>query len=210
MEGLVFIRIALMPESKPIRFFRSALEFRCWLVSRHANTNEQLIGFHKKHTENSGITYREALDEALCFGWIDGLRKRLDADRYMIRFTPRKARSIWSLVNIRRVADLTKSKRMAPAGIVAFKKRDPRRSGVYSFENRPREFGAPEEKIFKAMPKAWTFFSAQPSGYRRAAIWWVLSAKKDETRARRLKSLIADSSKGLRLSMLSPGGVRKP
>ena len=189
-------------------YFRSSVEFREWLALHHNKSSELLLGFYKKSSGASGLSYPEALDEALCFGWIDGVRKRVDEVRYTIRFTPRKARSIWSLVNIRHVERLVRLKRMAPSGARAFEQRDGKRSGVYSFENRPRSLSSADEAKFRDQAKAWEFFSAQPPGYKRTAIWWVVSAKKDETKARRLQKLIADSRRCFRLAMLAPGKQR--
>jgi uncharacterized protein YdeI (YjbR/CyaY-like superfamily) len=184
-------------------FFRSPDEFRRWLEAHHGNTPELLVGFHKKASGNGGITYSEALDQALCFGWIDGVRRTIDAGSYTIRFTPRKPRSIWSLVNIRRVEVLQEQGLMAPAGLQAFAARDPKRSGIYSFESRPRDLAPEYQERFRAHPQTWDFFQAQPPGYRKTATFWVMSAKKEETRARRLARLIGDSANGERLAEIT-------
>ena len=157
--------------------FKSAAEFRQWLEANHDRVAELWVGFYKKNSGRTGITYGEAVDEALCFGWIDGLKKRVDELSYTHRFSPRKPRSIWSLINIRRAKELKKLGRMTPAGLKAFEARDPERSGMYSFENRPRKLDAAHERIFRADKKAWAFFQAQPPGYQRTACWWVMSAK---------------------------------
>lgn len=189
--------------------FASAAQFHRWLERNHARERELLVGFYNKASGRGGLTYPEALDEALCYGWIDGIRKRVDADSYSIRFTPRKPDSIWSTVNIRHVERLKQAGRMQPAGAAAFAARDPKKSGVYSFENRPQQLTAPLEKIFRANKEAWRFFAEQPPGYRRTAIWFVMSAKQDPTRLRRLERLIADSAAGRRITdTLGPG--RKP
>ena len=184
-----------------VTFFNSPSEFRLWLEGTHAKVSELWVGFYKKDSGKLGITYPEAVDEALCFGWIDGVKKRVDAASYTHRFTPRKRKSTWSLVNIRRAEELKKQARMKPSGLRAFEARDPAKSGTYSFENRPRELEAAYEKKFRARKKAWNFFKVQPPGYRRTAVWWVMSAKKEETRLRRLGCLMDDSEKNRRLAV---------
>jgi uncharacterized protein YdeI (YjbR/CyaY-like superfamily) len=183
-------------------YFRSPTDFRRWLEKNHAKTAELYVGFHKKATGEPSLTYPEALDEALCFGWIDGVRKSVDDGRYTIRFTPRKPGSKWSAVNIKKAEALKAAGRMAPAGLAAFDGRNPERAG-YSFEERPSAFDPDLEARFRENSKAWEFFQAQPPGYRRIGIWYVLSAKKEETRRRRLERLIGDSEKGVRLPMMT-------
>jgi uncharacterized protein YdeI (YjbR/CyaY-like superfamily) len=183
-------------------YFESPLAFRRWLEAHHDTATELLVGFHKVHTGRSTLTWPESVDEALSFGWIDGVRRRVDDERYTIRFTPRRRHSIWSLANVRRVAELTREGRMRPAGLRAFEARRDDRSGVYSFENRDAQFSAAELKQLRANRPAWTFFQSQPPGYRRIATHWVTSAKRDETRARRLQTLIRDSAEGLRIAPL--------
>jgi len=191
-------------------FFASAAQFRRWLEANHRAAGELWVAFHKAHAGRKGLTYREAVDEALCFGWIDGLKKRLDEGAYLHRFTPRRPRSIWSDVNTRNAGRLKRQGRMAPAGLEAFAARDPARAGLYSFEDRRRAaFDAPALARFKARKRAWAFFEAQPPGYRRTATFWVMSAKRAATRARSLGRLIADSSRGLRLDVLSGNGMRR-
>jgi len=188
------------------RFFRSALEFRRWLASHHAAAKELWVGFHKVGVGRAGIRYAEALDEALCFGWIDGVRRSLGATRYTIRFTPRRPRSIWSAVNVARVEELTRLGRMRPAGVRAFAARTAERTGVYSFERlAAAKLTKSQEAALRANRRAAKFFDAQPAGYRRTAIHWVVSAKKEETRQRRLKLLISDSAAGWRI-----GPLRRP
>jgi uncharacterized protein YdeI (YjbR/CyaY-like superfamily) len=184
-------------------FFRSAAEFRRWLARNHARAAEILVGFHKKSAANRGITYAEALDEALCFGWIDGVRRGAGEGAYTIRFTPRRARSIWSAVNTRRAAQLTEAGRMAPAGERAFQQRDEARTRRYSYERETCAFADAYLRDFKANRDAWLFFSAQPPYYRRVACWYVMSARKEETRQRRLRQLIEDSARGRRLGLVS-------
>ena len=184
-------------------FFPAAADFRRWLEQHHASSRELLVGIYNQASGRGGLTYPEALDEALCFGWIDGIRRRRDENSYTIRFTPRKPRSTWSNVNVRHVARLQAAGRMTPAGRAAFDARDAKRTGIYSFENRPQNLPAALEKIFRAQPKAWAFWQEQPPGYRRTAIWWVVSAKQDATRERRLATLIADSAAGRRIAAVA-------
>lgn len=184
------------------KFFSSPEKFREWLEQNHDRTNELLVGFHKKGSAKKSITYPEALDEALCFGWIDGVRRNFDETSYTIRFTPRKPKSIWSLVNVRHVERLTKDGRMAEPGMKAYALRDPKRTGVYAFENAPREFSPEYEKKFRANKKAWEFFQKEPPSVRRTCIFWVMSAKKEETRLRRLEQLIDSSAKGIRRGVM--------
>ncbi len=193
-----------MPKVKPtdLKFFKTPAEFRNWLEKNHERANELWLAFYKRDSGQPSVTWPEAVDEALCYGWIDGVRKSVDDVSYTIRFTPRKPGSIWSLVNIRHVDRLTKLDRMMPAGIVAFETRDEERAKKYSYENRPRELGDPYEKKFRANKKAWEFYQAQAPWYRRTSSFWVTSARKEETRLRRLEQLIACSAKGERLPQL--------
>jgi uncharacterized protein YdeI (YjbR/CyaY-like superfamily) len=179
-----------MPTDVDPTFFATPSLFRRWLEKHHRKAPFLWVGFHKKATGKPCITWPESVDQALCFGWIDGQRKSLDASRYMIRFTPRRPRSIWSAVNVRRVAALKKAGHMRPAGLDAFAKRQASRSGIYSFENRPRRLPPSYEKQLRANRDAWSHFQSRPPSYRRAAIWWVISAKQEATRERRLASLI--------------------
>jgi len=186
-----------------IRHFKSASDFRCWLEVNHARVNELWVGFFKKDSGKGGLTYAEAVDEALCFGWIDGLKKRVDELSYTHRFTPRQPKSNWSRINTQHVERLKKAGRMTPAGLKAYAAREPQRSGAYSFENAPRKLAAADEKQFKADKIAWEFFQRQPPGYQRLAIWYVVSAKKPETRSRRLAHLITESLNERRLGPAS-------
>jgi uncharacterized protein YdeI (YjbR/CyaY-like superfamily) len=183
--------------TKP-RFFANASAFRRWLDANHATASELTIGFYKKHTGRSSLGYKEAVDEALTLGWIDGITRRIDEDRYAIRFTPRRPRSRWSQINIRRVGELNALGRMKPAGVAAFNARVAT-SQPYSYETRPRQFPVGLRRRFKANPAAWAFFESQPPGYRRTCIWWVVSARKPETRESRLSQLIEYSGRGKRL-----------
>ena len=185
--------------------FASAVEFRRWLEQEHAGARELCVGFFRKDSGRGGLTYPEALDEALCFGWIDGLRRRVDALSYTIRFTPRKPQSHWSAVNLRRVEELIRRGRMAAPGLAAHARRDPRRIARASFEQVSVALSPDLERRFRAHRRAWSFFTAQPPGYRRTALWWVSSAKRPDTRLRRLATLITDSAAGRRLNLLAPG-----
>jgi uncharacterized protein YdeI (YjbR/CyaY-like superfamily) len=186
-----------------IKIFKSSAEFREWLVTNHDRVPELWLGFYNQRTSKKSITYREALDEALCFGWIDGVRKSIDETTYKQRFTPRKPKSYWSAVNINRVGELAKLGRVAPSGGKAFERRTSD-SGRYSFESRPKKLPLAYQKQFKANPAAWEFFQAQAPWYQRTARFWVVSAKQEETRQRRLATLISDSERGRRLGMLTP------
>ncbi len=180
-------------------YFRSGAEFRGWLAEHHAAANEIVLGYFKKGAKETGISYPESVDEALCFGWIDGVRHSVDANRYSIRFTPRRKRSIWSAVNIKRVGELIAEGRMQPAGLKVFEQRDPSRVEQYSFENARPEFEPEQAAAFESRPGAWEFFQAQPPSYRKIATWWVISAKRPETRQRRLGQLIDCSERRQRL-----------
>lgn len=191
------------------KFFSTPEKFREWLEKNHDREEELLLGFHKKDSGKKSITYAEALDEALCYGWIDGVRKSFDETSYTIRFTPRKAKSIWSLVNVRHVERLVKAGRMAEPGLAAYARRDPKRTGIYAFENAAREFSPEFEKTFRANKKAWEFFQTEPPSIRRTCIFWVMSAKKEETRVRRLEQLIESSANGVRRGTMVPSKPNK-
>jgi uncharacterized protein YdeI (YjbR/CyaY-like superfamily) len=180
-------------------FFKTAAAFRRWLAAHHASERELLVGFYKKASGIAGISYQEAVDEALCVGWIDGVKKRVDASRYTHRFSPRSASSTWSLINARRVKELIALKRMKKAGLAAWQRRDPKKTGIYSFENRPKVWDAALEREFKRHAAAWRFFRAQPPGYQRLMVFYVMSAKQPETQRRRLDALIRRSAEGTRL-----------
>ena len=184
---------------KPI-FFRSASDFRRWLETYHGTAAELWVGFYKKDSGKRGMTYAEAVDQALCYGWIDGIKKRVDERSYTHRFSPRQAKSVWSALNIRRAENLKRLGFMQPRGLEAFEKRDPARSGIYSFENLPKRLAPALERRFRASRKAWVFFQAQPPGYRRLVIFMVMSAQRDETRERRLARLIEASANQTRLT----------
>lgn len=182
-----------------ITYFESSSEFRKWLEKNHGKATELWVGFYRKGSGRTGISYQESVDEALCFGWIDGVKKKVDDTRYTHRFSPRKSRSIWSAVNIAKVRELTAQGRMAPAGLAAFESRDEKRSVQYSYERESCAFDADLESRFRANAKAWEFFQKQPPGYRRTLTWWVVSAKKEETRLKRLATLIEESEAGRRM-----------
>ena len=184
------------------RFFETAEEFRTWLEEHHAAEEEILVGFHKKHTGRASMTWTESVREALCFGWIDGIRRSLGEESYTIRFTPRKPSSIWSVRNVRHVEELIDEGRMTPAGLAAFEARKPERTGIYSFERRNARLDREQEERFRADTEAWAFFRSQPPYYRQTAIHWVVSAKRTETQGRRLAKLIEDSRGGRRLAQL--------
>jgi uncharacterized protein YdeI (YjbR/CyaY-like superfamily) len=189
----------MRPMSTTAIYFRSPAEFRKWLAAHHATETELLVGFHRKGTGRPSLTWPESVDEALCFGWIDGVRKRVDEMRYTIRFTPRRKTSIWSAINIARVAELSRLGRMKPAGVKAFQARDEKRSAIYAYENRPKALAPAYEKVLRRDKAAWAFFQAQPPSYRKLAAFWVMSARKEETRQKRLARLIADSAAGKRI-----------
>ncbi|MEA2236071.1 MAG: hypothetical protein QOC81_795 [Thermoanaerobaculia bacterium] len=183
----------------PPTFFATPAAFRKWLEKHHEKESELLVGFYKKDSGKPSITWPESVDQALCFGWIDGVRRRIDDVSYSIRFTPRKSISNWSAINIARVAELTKLGLMAPAGLRAFQRRRDDKSAIYAYENAVRTLAPDDEKRFRANKKAWTYFTAQAPSYQRIAIYWVTSAKRVETRGRRLAALIDDSANGKRL-----------
>lgn len=185
------------------KFFSTPDEFREWLEQNHDTSSELLIGFHKKSSGKQSITYPEALDEALCFGWIDGVRKKLNETSYVQRFTPRKPNSIWSLINVRHVERLKQDGRMHASGLAAYDRRNPKRTGVYSFENRPRQLSPAYDKRFRANKRAWEFFEEQPPYYKKLMIFRIMEAKKEETQSRRLEQLIEISAKGERLGLPS-------
>ncbi|HEX8254144.1 MAG TPA: YdeI/OmpD-associated family protein [Thermoanaerobaculia bacterium] len=182
------------------RFFASQSAFRKWLEKNHDKVTELFVGFYKKDSGRGGLTYKESVDEALCFGWIDGVVKRIDDVSYMHRFTPRKKKSYWSDVNTKRFAELQKLGLVAPAGQAAFDARDEARQ-KYAFERETAVTFTPElEQQFRANEKAWTFFEQQPPGYRRTLTFWVVNAKQEATRLRRLEKLIEASAKGERIT----------
>ena len=188
-------------------FFATPADFRAWLEQNHETKTELLVGFHKRGSGRPSITWPESVDEALCFGWIDGVRRSLDEHSYTIRFTPRKPRSIWSARNVERVRVLTEAGLMHPAGLAAFERRSEERTAVYSFDRKEEaKLDAEQQRRLEADAKAWEFFQAQAPWYRRAAIHWVTSAKRADTRERRLAQLIEDSSRGRTIGPLTRPG----
>ncbi len=188
--------VVRMPSPTPT-FFKTPAAFRAWLQKNHRTKTELWVGYRKKSTGLPTITWQESVDEALCFGWIDGIRKTVDADSYMNRFTPRRPGSVWSIINTRRAAELIQAGRMRAAGRKAFEARDPARTVVYQFELTPDLLAE-----LKAHRAAWAFFQAQPRGYQRRVIWRVMSGKQPGTRARRLAELIEMSESGRRFEMM--------
>jgi uncharacterized protein YdeI (YjbR/CyaY-like superfamily) len=188
------------------KFFRSAAEFRIWLKQHHAKAEELYVGFHKRKSGKPSITWPEAVDQALCYGWIDGLRKSIDDTRYVIRFTPRRPGSVWSAINVQRVKELNRLGEMRAAGLKAFKAL--KTSRVYSYEQRhTAALSRADEQTFRADKKAWAFFQDQAPWYRRMALWWIVSAKRDETKHRRLAKLMECSRQG---QIIPPMGKPRP
>jgi uncharacterized protein YdeI (YjbR/CyaY-like superfamily) len=181
------------------KFFRTPADFRTWLDENHATATELWVGFYTKDSGKPSITWPESVDQALCFGWIDGIRKRVDEISYQIRFTPRRRGSIWSATNIKRAKELVRQKQMQPTGLTAFAARIENKSGIYSYEQRSTELSQPYAKLLKKNKAAWNFFEKQPPSYRKMIGWWIISAKKEETRLARLAKLISESAKGKRL-----------
>jgi uncharacterized protein YdeI (YjbR/CyaY-like superfamily) len=187
---------------KPL-FFATPADWRRWLAANHDKADELVVGFYKRASGIPSITWPESVDEALCFGWIDGIRRRIDDASYQIRFTPRRKGSIWSAVNVGRVAELTKNKRMHPAGVRAFEARTKKKTAIYSFEQQKKaKLPVAYEKRFKANAAAWRFYKAMAPWYQRTTIWWVISAKKKETQLKRLATLIDDCAHGRTIAEL--------
>jgi len=182
-----------------VRFFKTPAELRRWFAKHHASEDFLWVGFYKKDTGEPSVTWPESVDEALVVGWIDGIRKRIDGQRYKIRFTPRRRGSVWSAINIARVEKLAKAGRMRPAGLDAFALRRENRSGIYSYEQRTAALPEPYAAMLAANKRAEAFFAAQPPSYRKLACWWVVSAKQEETRSKRLGKLIDACVAGKRL-----------
>lgn len=181
-------------------FFPTPEEFREWLEDHHKNEKELLVGFYKVGTKKPSITWSESVDQALCFGWIDGVRKSIDEESYSIRFTPRKPTSIWSAVNIKKIEDLTKAGLMTSEGLKAFELRRPERSGIYSHEKELATLYPDYENQFKANEKAWEFFNSQAPSYKKVILHWITSAKQEKTRLSRLEKTIRESELGKRIS----------
>ncbi|HLP18101.1 MAG TPA: YdeI/OmpD-associated family protein [Bacteroidota bacterium] len=193
-----------MENNKPV-FFKSASALRAWLMKHHETASELIVGFYKVGSGKPSLTWSESVDEALCFGWIDGIRRTIDTISYTIRFTPRKPTSTWSAINIKKIEDLTARQLMMPAGIAAYERRQDNKSRIYSYENKPERLDGPLEKLFKANKKAWTFFTSMTPSYQKTAFYWVMSAKQEQTKRRRLEQLIADSAAGEKVKPLRYG-----
>lgn len=194
--------------SETLIFFASPDEFRAWLEQHHETHSELHVGYYKKGTGKPSMTWQESVDQALCFGWIDGVRRSIDKESYKIRFTPRKTTSTWSEVNIKRVSELHEQGLMHAAGLKAFEQRKGERSGIYAYE-QPEEatkLSAVEETEFRANAAAWDWFEKQATWYKRGALWWVVSAKQEKTRVKRLAQLIEDSANERTIAPLT----RKP
>ena len=195
-----------MAENKATRaiHFATGQDFRSWLAHNHDKVAELWIAFYKKSAKKQGTSYAEALDEALCYGWIDGVRYAIDAQSYKIRFTARRPKSVWSLINVRHVERLKKLGKMEKPGLKAYQAREQHRTGIYSFEQKRPGLTAKQEKIFRTNRAAWKFYSEQAPWYQRVTGHWVGSAKHEETQQRRLAELIADSAAGRRINRLNP------
>jgi uncharacterized protein YdeI (YjbR/CyaY-like superfamily) len=189
--------------------FATAAEFRAWLTTNHSTAAEIRLRFYKKGSGKAGLTIADAVEQALCFGWIDGRLNNTGPESFVLRFTPRRLGSIWSEVNIKRVKELTQRGLMAPAGLEAFNKRDRNKAKLYSYENRRKGLSKELEGCFKKNEAAWDFFSSQPPGYQRTITFWVMSAKQEATRLRRLERLIEVSAKGQRADLLAPFGKKR-
>ena len=175
-------------------FFPDQNDFRLWLGDNHETAAEIIVGFYNIKSGKGGMTWSEAVDQALCFGWIDSVRQKIDDESYCNRFTPRRPNSNWSTVNIKKVEELTANGLMRAAGIAAFEKRREDKTAVYSYENKPTEFPPKHEKVFRKNKKAWKFFNDQPTGYKRLMMYWIMSAKQEKTQLSRLEKLIIASS----------------
>jgi len=184
---------------KPI-FFSDQNEFRNWLEKNHQKESELFVGFYKIASGKPSMTWSQSVDQALCFGWIDGIRKSIDSESYCIRFTPRRAGSTWSLINIKKVEELKKSGLMTPEGIKAFKLKDEKKSQIYSYEKDSFRLGISYEKQFKENKSAWDFFLKQSPSYKKNVIYWIMSAKQEKTRESRLEKLIAQSAQQKKLT----------
>jgi uncharacterized protein YdeI (YjbR/CyaY-like superfamily) len=197
-----------MAEPEPT-FFASAAELRAWLEANHDRADELWVGLYKKASGRPSVTWPEVVEETLCFGWIDGIRKGHGPDSYMNRITPRRAGSNWSAINVANVERLISEGRMRPAGLAAYERRDPARTAVYSFEMDEQPLSPEQEARFRADAAAWAWWESAPPSYRRAATHWVATAKQAATRERRLMQLISDSAAGRRVAPLTPPAARR-
>ncbi|MBK1895133.1 YdeI/OmpD-associated family protein [Chryseobacterium paridis] len=180
-------------------FFATPKEFREWLEKNHTTETEVIVGFYKIGTKKPSMTWSESVDQALCFGWIDGVRRSIDKDSYCNRFTPRKSTSTWSSINIKKVEDLTKAGLMKPAGLKAFELRKPEKTSIYSHENELAQLDTAYEKQFKSNKKAWDFFNNQAPSYKKVMLHWIMSAKQEKTRISRLEKTIRESEQEKRV-----------
>jgi uncharacterized protein YdeI (YjbR/CyaY-like superfamily) len=200
-----------MPTPENVIFFETPAQLRAWFEANHESATQLWLGYHRKRTGRPSVTWQEVVDQELCFGWIDSVRYSLDGDRSAQRITPRRSGSVWSAINIKRFQELEQMGMVHPSGRAAFDKRDEARSRIYSYENRSRGFDAATEAAFRKNRTAWKFFEAQAPSYRRTASFWVMSAKRDETKKRRLEKLIATSQATQRLApFVSPSRRRAP
>jgi uncharacterized protein YdeI (YjbR/CyaY-like superfamily) len=188
-----------MKPAKPI-YFSSPAEWRAWLEKHHASSQEVLVGYYKRDTGLPSMTWSESVDEALCVGWIDGIRRSVDEKRYCIRFTPRKPGSTWSRTNLEKVKALVAASRMKPAGMQAFEKRSSAKSAIYSYEQNNAQLAEIHLKLLRANPKAWAYFQTLPAGYLKQVSWWVTNARRVETQQKRLELLIKACEDGIRLN----------
>ena len=182
-----------------LKYFRTPGDFRKWLEKHHTTEDELLVGFYTKDSGKPSITWPESVKEALCFGWIDGIRRNVDEESYSIRFTPRKRTSVWSAINIKYAIELIEQGLMRPPGLAAFELRRENKSGIYAYEQRTATIPEPYLSQFKKNKTAFEFFESQPAGYRKQMSWWIVSAKQEATRLKRLEKLIAESAAGRRL-----------
>lgn len=193
------------PDPSAVKVFRDAAQFRAWLLEHHDDAAELWVGYYKKGVPKTSVTYAEAVEEALCFGWIDGIGRRIDDEVHANRFTPRRRTSSWSAVNIAKVTELTAAGRMHAAGLRAFEERDRRKDASYSYENAPSTLPDAWQARLRADPAAWEYWESRPPGYRRTATHWVLSAKREETREQRMATLVEDCAAGRAIKPLSYG-----
>ena len=198
------------PQPEDVIFFETPAQLRAWFDANHETAEELWLGYHHKRTGKPSVNWQEVVDVELCFGWIDSVRYSLGDDRSAQRITPRRKGSIWSAVNIGRFQELERIGLVRPAGRAAFDKRDEARSRVYSYENRPRGLAANDEAEFRKHKRAWKFFEAQAPSYKRTAAYWIMSAKQEATRKRRLEQLIETSGNGERLGQFVSPSRRRP
>ena len=199
-----------VPTPKDVIFFETPAQLRAWFEANHETAPELWVGYHRKHTGRASITWQDLVDQELCFGWIDSVRYSLGNDASAQRVTPRRKGSVWSAINIRRFQELEQLGLVHPSGRAAFEKRDEARSRIYSYENWPKGLDAASDAEFRKHKAAWRFFEGQAPSYRRVACYWVLSAKRDETKKRRLEQLIEASQRGERLSQFVSPSRRSP